>query len=331
MGVHTTFDFADITATDSLSIAVILPCYNEEVAIGSVIDRFRAALPEAAIHVYDNRSTDRTAEIARAHGAIVRHEPRQGKGFVVRRMFADISADIYVLCDADDTYDIAAAPVLIEHLVEGGLDMVVGARDAVETQAYRPGHAWGNRLLTGIVRKIFGTGFNDMLSGYRVFSRRFVKSFPAMSQGFEVETELTIHSLELEMPAAELPTAFRDRPPGSESKLNTFRDGFRILRTIVSLLKQERPLLLFGTIAAMLGASSLALGAPVIVHFLKTGLVPRFPTAILAASVMVLACLFFFSGVILDSVARGRKEAKRLKYLEFAGIHEVAGPARWRG
>jgi len=306
-----------------LDIAVLLPCYNEEVAIARVIEEFRSALPHATIYVYDNNSSDQTARIAREMGAVVRTETRQGKGYVVRRMFADISAEVYVLCDADSTYDAGACPRLIAHLAQEGLDMVVGSRSAVEDLAYRPGHAFGNRMLTGMVQKVFGNGFDDMLRGFRVFSRRFVKSFPATSTGFEIETELTIHSLELEMPATEICTRFRDRPAGSESKLDTISDGIRIVRTIASLLKQERPFTVFGAAAGLLGALSLALGYPVITEFLSTGLVPRFPTAILASGLMVLAFLFLFSGLILDSVSRGRKEAKRLKYLEFQGIHEL--------
>jgi hypothetical protein len=309
--------------TSALEVAVLLPCLNEEVAIEQVIAGFRQALPGARIYVYDNNSTDRTRAIAEMGGAVVRGEQRQGKGFVVRRMFADIAADIYVLCDADATYDATAAPHLVERMLAEGLDMVVGSRHASQAEAYRPGHAFGNRALTGLVQRIFGKGFDDMLSGYRVFSRRFVKSFPAMSTGFEIETELTIHALELEMPADEMPTAFQNRPEGSESKLNTISDGVRILRMIAKLLKQERPLLFFGGFAVVLALLSLALGYPVLAEFLATGLVPRFPTAILASAVMLLAFLFFFSGLILDSVAHGRKEAKRLKYLEFAGIHEL--------
>lgn len=310
-------------STRDLDVAVILPCYNEALTIADVIASFRAALPNAHFYVYDNNSSDGTAAIAREMGAIVRFEPRQGKGYVVRRMFADISADLYVLCDADTTYDAAAAPDLIFRLVQEGLDMVVGSRLPEGDGTYRPGHAFGNRMLTGIVRLIFGAGFTDMLSGYRVFSRRFVKSFPAMSRGFEIETELTIHALELEMPAAEMPTRFTDRPKGSNSKLSTFRDGWRILRTIAALVKQERPFMLFGAIAIALATLSLGLGAPIIVEFVQTGLVPRFPTAILASGIAVLASLFLFSGLILDLVSHGRREAKRLKYLEFAGIHEL--------
>ena len=291
--------------------------------MAEVISRFRECLPHASIYAYDNDSEDSTYEIAAQSGAIVRREPRRGKGYVVRRMFADVSADIYVLCDADLTYQIDAAPALIGRLWDEGLDMLVGSRQPVVENAYRAGHAFGNRMLTGLVRAIFGKGFNDMLSGYRVFSRRFVKSFPAMSQGFELETELTIHALELEMPTAEVETRFNNRPVGSTSKLNTYRDGTRIMLTILNLLKQERPLFSFGWTAVALALISLGLGYPLFVEFAETGLVPRFPTAILASAMMLVACMFFFSGLILDTVSRGRREAKRLKYLEFNGIYEL--------
>jgi Glycosyl transferase family 2 len=305
----------------AITVAVLLPCYNEAQAIETVIAEFRRNLPEARIFVYDNNSLDDSAQIARGAGATVRSEPRQGKGFVVRRMFADVEADIYVMCDADDTYEIAAASKLIERLVYDGLDMVVGLRSAISGTAYRPAHKFGNWLLSTLVRRIFGEGFQDMLSGYRVFSRRFVKSFPIMSQGFEIETELTIHALELEMPAAEVATEFKDRPTGSESKLHTISDGLRILGTIVGLLKQERPLFLFGSGALVLALTSLLLAAPLLIDYLATGLVARLPTAILATGIMLLAYLSLFSGLILDTVTRGRQEAKRLRYLELPSIH----------
>lgn len=314
-----------------MEVAVILPCYNEAMTIAETIAAFRTALPHAMLYIYDNNSSDNTVAIARALGVVVRSEPRQGKGYVVRRMFADISADIYVLCDADTTYEAAVAPELIARLTQEGLDMVVGSRLQEGQGTYRPGHAFGNRLLTGLVRLIFGAGYSDMLSGYRIFSRRFVKSFPAMSRGFEIETELTIHALELEMPAAEIPTRFKSRPQGSQSKLSTFRDGWQILRTIANLLKQERPFLLFGMIALLLALLSLALGTPLIAEFLRSGLVPRMPTAILASGIMLLAFLFLFSGLILDSISHGRREAKRLKYLEFAGVHEWKAKRRRDG
>ena len=306
-----------------ISVAVLLPCYNEALAIEAVIGEFRQALPGARIYVFDNNSRDGSAELARRAGATVRAETRQGKGFVVRRMFADVEADIYVMCDADSTYEIAAAPRLIARLIEDGLDMVVGSRSAISSSAYRPAHKFGNWLLSTLVQRIFGKGFDDMLSGYRVFSRRFVKSFPVMAQGFEVETELTIHALELEMPCAEVETAFRDRPAGSVSKLRTVADGLRILGTIAGLLKQERPFALFGFAAGFLAVVALALAYPLVVEYLATGLVPRLPTAVLATGVMLLAYLSLFSGLILANVTRSRQEAKRLRYLELPGIHAV--------
>jgi glycosyltransferase involved in cell wall biosynthesis len=309
------------TAARALDIAVLLPCYNEGLAIRGVIERFHAAIPDAKIYVYDNNSKDLSAEIARRSGAIVRSEPRQGKGFVVRRMFADIEADIYIMCDADGTYDASVAAEFVTELVDNGLDMIVGRRMDVGGTAYRPAHKFGNWLLSSLVRAMFGGGFNDMLSGYRVFSRRFVKSFPLMSQGFEIETELTIHALQLEMPVVEMPTRFNDRMEGSESKLQTISDGFRILWTIVSLLKQERPLFLFGLTGLMLLSLSLLFGYPVIIEYMHSGMVPRLPTAMLATGTMILAFLSFFSGLILDTVTRGRKEVKRLRYLDFAGVH----------
>lgn len=310
-------------AVRDLSVAVILPCYNEQLAIAAVVEQFRRAIPQARIYVYDNNSADASVQIAEAAGATVRRETRQGKGFVVRRMFSDVEADIYVMCDADDTYDACAAPALIDRLVGDGLDMVVGARVDVSGTAYRPAHKFGNWALCKLVRLMFGDGFRDMLSGYRVFSRRFVKSFPLMSQGFEIETELTVHALQLEMPTVEVPTSFKDRAAGSQSKLQTVSDGFRILRTIVMLLKQERPLYLFGMAALLLALLSLALAYPLVVDYLETGLVPRIPTAILVTGMMLLAYLSLFSGLILDTVTRGRHEAKRLRYLELPSIHSV--------
>lgn len=305
-------------------VAVLLPCYNEALAIHAVIERFQKALPQAEIYVYDNNSSDDSAAIARAAGAVVRSEPRQGKGFVVRRMFADVDADIYLMCDADETYEAEAASHLVAMLVDKGLDMVVGARSNAADGAFRPAHKFGNWMLTSLVRTMFGSGFSDMLSGYRVFSRRFVKSFPVMAQGFEIETELTIHALQLEMPATEVPTQFSERREGSESKLNTIADGLRILWTIAGLLKQERPLFFHGIIAVGLFATSLVLGFPVIAEYLQTGLVPRLPTALLASGVMILAFLSLFSGLILDTVTRGRKEAKRLHYLQLPSVLKFA-------
>ncbi len=303
------------------TVAVLLPCYNEGLVIGTVIERFRSMLPDADIYVYDNNSSDNSAEIARSAGAIVRTEKRQGKGFVVRRMFADIDADIYLMCDADETYEAGAAPDLIRQLVDNGLDMVVGTRTDVSGTAYRPAHRFGNWMLTSLVRTMFGGGFNDMLSGYRAFSRRFVKSFPPMSQGFEIETELTIHALQLEMPVGERSTRFKDRVEGSESKLQTVSDGFRILWTIGMLLKQERPFALFGSISLILFCLSLLSGYPVIVEYALSGTVPRLPMAVLATGTMILAFLNLFCGLILDTVTRGRKEAKLLRYLDIPGVH----------
>lgn len=305
----------------ALTIAVLLPCYNEALVIGSVIERFRAMLPDADIYVYDNNSQDNSAAVAQRAGAIVRTEIRQGKGFVVRRMFADIDADIYIMCDADETYDAGAAPELVKLLVDDGLDMMVGTRTDVSGTAYRPAHRFGNWMLTSLVRTMFGGGFSDMLSGYRVFSRRFVKSFPPMSRGFEIETELTIHALQLGMPVGEASTRFKDRVEGSESKLQTVSDGFRILWTISTLLKQERPFFLFGVSALTLFCLSLIFGYPVVAEYLRSGTVPRLPTAILATGTMILAVLSLFSGLILDTVTRGRKEAKLLRYLDIPGVY----------
>jgi glycosyltransferase involved in cell wall biosynthesis len=296
-------------------IAVLVPCYNEEIAIPKVIAAFRKALPDAAIHVYDNNSSDRTAAVARKAGAIVGNESRQGKGHVVRRMFADIDADIYLLVDGDATYDAPSAPTMVAKLINENLDMVVGTRVDREASAYRRGHRSGNYLFTWFVAGIFGNSFSDILSGYRVFSRRFVKSFPALSTGFEIETELTIHALELGMPAAEVGTPYYARPEGSASKLSTWRDGLRISWTIQRLYRTERPLQFFGFIALVFGALSIALAAPVIETYLATGLVPRLPTAILATGLMLAAFLALAAGLVLDTVTRGRREIKRLAYL----------------
>jgi glycosyltransferase involved in cell wall biosynthesis len=306
-------------------IAVLIPCFNEQAAIGTVVADFRAALPEAVIYVYDNNSTDGTAEAARAAGALVRHEALQGKGHVVRRMFADIEADIYVLVDGDDTYEAAAAPRMVRLLREQGLDMVTGARSGSEA-AYRPGHRFGNRLLTGLVAAVFGNRVRDLLSGYRVFSRRFVKSFPALAGGFETETEFTVHALELGMPIGEVPTAYKERPPGSASKLNTIRDGVRILRTILVLVKEERPLPFFGLAALVLLLAGLGLFVPVLLTYLETGLVPRLPTAVLSLGLVLLSFLSLACGLILDTVTRGRKEAKRIAYLAVPGPLALGDP-----
>ncbi len=296
-------------------VAVLIPCHNEETSIRKVIADFRAALPAAQLFVFDNNSTDRTIELAIAAGARVSREPLQGKGNVVRRMFSDIEADIYVLVDGDDTYEAATAPHMIDLLETDSLDMVTGTRITEIEAAYRRGHRFGNVMLTGIVAFIFGDRITDMLSGYRVFSRRFVKSFPALSSGFETETELTIHALELKMPLGEMNTPYRDRMAGSASKLNTYRDGARILATIVQLVKEEKPLQFFSAVAALLFLTAAGASIPIFVEYHRTHLVPRFPTAILATGIMLLSFLSLFSGLILDSVARGRREAKRMVYL----------------
>jgi hypothetical protein len=300
-------------------IAVLIPCYNEATAIANVVTDFKAALPDAMVYVYDNNSTDRTRERAAEAGAIVRCEPLQGKGNVVRRMFADVEADVYVLVDGDGTYDAASATRMVELLLESSLDMVNGARVATTDLAYRPGHAFGNKLLTRTVATIFGNRIRDMLSGYRVLSRRFVKSFPALATGFETETELTVHALELRLPIDEVETPYRDRPRGSQSKLRTYRDGLRILHTIVLLVKEERPLQFFSTAAVTLATGSVLLALPLIATYLKTGLVPRIPTAILVTGMMVLAFMSVVAGLILDTVTHGRRELKRLHYLGLQG------------
>ncbi|ACK68495.1 glycosyl transferase family 2 [Gloeothece citriformis PCC 7424] len=305
---------------ENYRIAVLLPCRNEGLTIARVVSEFRQALPKAEIYVYNNRSTDDTVEQALYSGAIVCHEILPGKGNVVRRMFADIDADIYILADGDNTYEVGAVGRLIERLLKERLDMVVGARRVItnNAQAYRPGHQWGNRFLTGFVQFLFGARLVDMLSGYRVFSRRFVKSFPALSNGFEIETELTIHALELKIPFAEEPTIYGSRPPGSESKLRTFTDGWRVLGTALLLFKEIRPFLFFSLVSILLAFIAIALVIPVFIEYLETGLVPRFPTAILSASIMLLAFLSLTCGMILDSVARGRREVKRMAYLSYS-------------
>jgi len=297
-------------------IAVLVPCFNEEAAVAAVVRDFKAALPGAVVYVYDNNSTDRTSEVAARAGAVVRHEPLKGKGNVVRRMFADIEADIYVLVDGDDTYHAASAPKLVQQLIDGQLDMVNGARVSTAEAAYRPGHRFGNVLLTGLVTAVFGKRTADMLSGFRVFSRRFVKTFPALSSGFEIETELTVHALELRMPIGEIATPYKERPPGSQSKLSTFKDGFRILWMIGKLVKEERPLQSFAVTAAALVFVSIMLAWPVMMTYLDTGLVPRLPTAVLSMGLMILAFLALACGLILETVTRGRREMKRLRYLE---------------
>ncbi|HTC97553.1 MAG TPA: glycosyltransferase family 2 protein [Bradyrhizobium sp.] len=296
-------------------IAVLVPCYNEEAAVAAVVKGFRQALPAAQIYVYDNNSKDRTADVAREAGAEVRSERRQGKGHVVRRMFADIDADVYVLVDGDATYDAPSAPSMIEKLLAEHLDMVVGLRVDQEQAAYRRGHRTGNYMLTSFLSSVFGQAFKDILSGYRVFSRRFVKSFPVLSDGFEIETELTVHALELAMPVAEVETPYYARPEGSFSKLNTWGDGFRILRTILKLYRTEKPLRFFTAIGAFLALVSIGLAIPILVVYLETGLVPRLPTAVLSTGLMIVAVLSVSSGLVLDTVTRGRREMKLLAYL----------------
>ncbi len=307
-------------------IAVLVPCYNEDAAVAAVVRDFRAALPGAAIYVYDNNSTDRTAEVAEAAGATVRRETRKGKGNVVRRMFADVEADIYILVDGDDTYDAAAAPALVKTLLEDGYDIVSGRRIAVATDAYRAGHVLGNKLLTGLTALMFRVKLLDMLSGYRVMSRRFVKSFPFTAGGFAVETELTVHAVRMLVPMLEVDTRYKERPEGSASKLNTWADGLRILLTIVALVREERPLVFFSAIFAALGLAALILGTPVVIAYLHTGLVPRLPTAVLATGLMLLAFLSLASGLILDTVTRGRWEAKRNAYLSIPGPQDLRLP-----
>jgi glycosyltransferase involved in cell wall biosynthesis len=296
-------------------IAVLVPCFNEEAAISKVVKDFRAALPAATVFVFDNNSTDKTAEIARAAGAEVFEEKHRGKGFVVRRMFADVDADIYVLVDGDATYDAPSVRRMIGRLIDGQLDMVVGTRVDHGKVAYRTGHRAGNRILSGFVAWVFGPSFNDMLSGYRVFSRRFVKSFPVLSGGFEIETELTVHALELGLPVEEIETPYYARPEGSSSKLSTWRDGFRILLTIANLYRAERPLPFFSVLGLIAGLVSIGLAVPIAITFLETGLVPRLPTAVLATGLMLLAFLCGAVGLVLDTVTRGRREMKLLAYL----------------
>ncbi|MDH6592227.1 glycosyltransferase involved in cell wall biosynthesis [Variovorax sp. TBS-050B] len=305
-----------------LRIAAVIPCYNEALAIAQVVAQFRAALPEAEIHVFDNNSTDDTAAIARAAGAWVTHVAAPGKGNVVRRMFADVEADIYVTVDGDATYDVASARRLVDALVAGNLDMVVGSRvdDGQNALTYRAGHRFGNRMLTGAVAQLFGGGLTDMLSGYRVFSRRYVKSFPALSQGFEIETELTVHALELRMPYAEIETAYSTRPEGSHSKLSTYRDGWRILRTICKLFVSERPLQFFSIFATLLAVAAIALAIPLLITYMQTGLVPRLPTAVLATGAMLAAMLSMVCGVVMHAIRLARRETKRLRYLAVPGV-----------
>lgn len=309
---------------DGLEIAVLVPCYNEAAAIAKVVGDFRAALPRATVYVYDNNSTDDTAAVARDAGAEVRRETRRGKGNVVRRMFQDIEADIYIMVDGDDTYDASVAPQLVEKLVGENLDMLVGKRIETHEAAYRAGHRLGNRVLTGLVGALFGSPIEDMLSGYRVFSRRFVKSFPSSSREFEIETELTVHALQMRMTLAEVPTNYKERPPGSTSKLRTFRDGWRILVTIMNLMRNERPLLFFSLIGLLVTLVAVVLGVPVLTEYLDTGLVRRFPTAILCSGLGIVAVVCIATGLILDLVAHVRRESKLLAYLRFPAPRALA-------
>ena len=296
-------------------VAVLIPCFNEELVISHVVSDFRLYLPDADIYVYDNNSSDRSVQTASDAGALVRNEVRQGKGNVVRRMFADIDADIYIMVDGDDTYDASIASELVEKILSGPYDLVNCARIAESKAAFRFGHSFGNRLLTKLVRMFFGADTHDMLSGYKAFSRRYVKSFPVLSSGFEIETEIMIHALELKMPIAEIYAPYSERREGSESKLRTYRDGFRILWLIGFLLKEERPFSFFSAIACMLAIASIVLGMPVVIHFFETGFVPRLPTALLAVGIMMASILAFMCGLILDSTSRNRREIKRLFYL----------------
>ena len=304
-------------------IAVLLPCFNEEAAIAATVEGFRQALPGATIYVYDNNSRDRTREVTAAAGAIVRTETQQGKGCVVRRMFADVEADVYLMADGDLTYDPASAPEMVRLILSEQLDMVVGTRKHEAVEAYRGGHVLGNRLFTRLLAGLFGRSFTDIFSGYRSFSRRFVKSFPVLSQGFEIETEMSVHALELRMPVGEIETIYLARPEGSHSKLSTFRDGWRILNAILTLYRTERPVLFFGGIAALLVLAAVILAMPLVLTYVETGLVPRFPTAILVTGMIIVAVLAFFAGLILDTVTRGRREMRRLAYL----AHPAPGEA----
>ena len=296
-------------------IAVLLPCYNEEATIAATVEGFRGAMPGAVVYVYDNNSSDATRQVAANVGAVVRSERQQGKGHVVRRMFADVDADVYVMADGDLTYDPEAAPEMVSLLLAEQLDMVVGTRKHEEREAYRGGHVLGNRVFTGLLAGLFGRSFNDIFSGYRVFSRRFVKSFPVLSSGFEIETEMSVHALELRMPVGEVETRYLARPEGSESKLSTYGDGWRILKTMATLYRVERPALFYGGIGALLLIAAILLSIPLVTTYIATGLVPRVPTAILVTGMTIVAVLSFFAGLILDTVTRGRREMRRLAYL----------------
>lgn len=308
-------------AFEDLDIAAIVPCYNEEVAVANVVTDLLDAVPGMTVYVYDNNSSDRTAEVAAAAGAVVRTELRKGKGNVVRRAFADIDADIYLLIDGDDTYDAAAAPQLIETLLSGPYDHLLGVRtEDSDTSAYRPRHAAGNRLFNRLISRLFGEPVTDMLSGYRVFSRRFVKSFPSLSREFEIETELTVHAVNLRIPQIEVPVGFRDRPAGSESKLRTYHDGFRILRLIGGLVQYERPLALFSGIGALFMLIAVILGVPLLVTFADTHEVPRLPTAVLATGLVLVGVLSIVVGLIVNGILRLRQETARLTYLRLPPV-----------
>lgn len=306
-----------------LRIAVIVPCHNEETSVGTVVADVRAALPQADVVVYDNLSTDATVAVAHAAGAQVRSEPEKGKGNVIRRALADLDADVYVMVDGDDTYDVSALPGMVSTLLSGPYDQVTGVRVAADPSAYRAGHELGNRVFNRVVSVIFGHPVNDMLSGYRVFSRRFVKSFPATSRAFEIETELTVHAINTRVPQVEVPVGFKDRPAGSESKLRTYHDGARIARMITRLLHHERPLALYSTVAALIVASAVGLGLPLLGQYLETGLVPRFPTAILAAALVVVAFIVLVVGILLDGLRKVRQESTRIAYM-------ASAPPPWR-
>jgi len=307
-----------MTGSTAQAIAVLIPCYNEEAAIGQVVEAFRAALPGSRICVFDNNSSDRTAEVAAAAGAEIWTENRQGKGNVVRRMFAEIDADIYLMVDGDATYDAESAPRMVAELVEQRLDMVVARRVSTTDQAYRTGHRLGNRLLTGAVAWIFGHMMTDILSGYRAFSRRFVKSFPAMARGFETETELTVHALQLRLPVAEIETPYYPRLEGSDSKLNTWRDGFRILGTILRLFVLEKPFQFFLLLSLLFLAAATVLFVPVLIEYFGTGFVLRVPSLIVAVGGYVMALICLIMGTLLYTASISRLEAKRFKYLEAA-------------
>lgn len=311
-------------AFDGLEIAAIVPCFNEEVAIGQVVSDLRAAVPGMTVYVYDNNSSDRTSQVAAEAGAVVRTERRKGKGNVVRRAFADIDADVYLMIDGDDTYAASAAPDMIEALLSGPYDHVLGVRtEDTDESAYRPGHAAGNRMFNRLIGGLFGEPVSDMLSGYRVFSRRFVKSFPALSREFEIETELTVHAVNLRIPQVEVPVGFKDRPAGSESKLRTYHDGFRILRLIGQLLQYERPLAFFSVIGGLFALIAVVLGVPLVVTFARTGEVPRLPTAVLATGLVLVGMLSVVVGLVLNGIQRQRQESARLTYLALA-------PVPWR-